>query len=99
MYLCLFVSSFVFRFARDLKVDNLLVGRDGLIKLCDFGSCSTTHRAYHGGKVGRDARSDTMRHLTGGRERRGTGGGLHLYYSTMIVVSYKYINTSIVSNK
>ncbi|CAN0041743.1 unnamed protein product, partial [Sphacelaria rigidula] len=33
---------------RDLKVDNLLVGRDGLIKLCDFGSCSTTHRSYYG---------------------------------------------------
>lgn len=36
---------------RDLKVENLLVGRDGQIKLCDFGSCSTTHRAYHGSKV------------------------------------------------
>lgn len=51
----------MFRFARDLKVDNLLVGRDGLIKLCDFGSCSTTHRAYHGGKVGRDAMIEVIR--------------------------------------
>ena len=36
---------------RDLKVDNLLVGRDGLIKLCDFGSCSTDHRAFRFPKV------------------------------------------------
>lgn len=36
---------------RDLKVENLLVGRDGLIKLCDFGSCSTTHRSYRGAQV------------------------------------------------
>lgn len=42
------------RWSRDLKVDNLLVGRDGLIKLCDFGSCSTTHRSYHGTEVGEE---------------------------------------------
>lgn len=44
---CLLLSFF----SRDLKVENLLVGRDGLIKLCDFGSCSTSHRAYHLPKV------------------------------------------------
>ncbi|XP_037090600.1 cyclin-G-associated kinase-like [Pollicipes pollicipes] len=27
---------------RDLKVENLLIGDDGLIKLCDFGSATTT---------------------------------------------------------
>lgn len=43
-------TNFVITY-RDLKVDNLLVGRDGLIKLCDFGSCSTTHRSYHGAQV------------------------------------------------
>lgn len=41
----------LFWFCRDLKVDNLLVGRDGLIKLCDFGSCSTQHKAYLSPKV------------------------------------------------
>lgn len=38
--------------SRDLKVDNLVVGRDGVIKLCDFGSCSTDHRAFYFPKVG-----------------------------------------------
>lgn len=47
-----YVNYCVAVYARDLKVDNLLVGRDGLIKLCDFGSCSTDHRAFHFPKVG-----------------------------------------------
>jgi len=31
---------------RDIKVENFLFGRDGLLKLCDFGSCSTDHQIY-----------------------------------------------------
>ncbi|CAM9305397.1 unnamed protein product [Chrysoparadoxa australica] len=31
---------------RDLKIENVLVGRDGRYKLCDFGSVTTDHRAY-----------------------------------------------------
>ena len=53
-------------FTRDLKVENLLVGKDGLIKLCDFGSCSTTHRAYHNSEVGG---------IEGRRGGGGAGGG------------------------
>ncbi|KAI7734547.1 hypothetical protein M8C21_025075 [Ambrosia artemisiifolia] len=31
---------------RDLKAENLLVGPDGLWKLCDFGSTSTNHKRF-----------------------------------------------------
>lgn len=31
---------------RDLKVENLLLGSDGLWKLCDFGSISTNHKRF-----------------------------------------------------
>ncbi|OMO69790.1 hypothetical protein CCACVL1_19265 [Corchorus capsularis] len=31
---------------RDLKVENLLLGSDGLWKLCDFGSTSTNHKRF-----------------------------------------------------
>ena len=31
---------------RNLTVEKLLVGQDGLIKLCDFGSCSVSHGAF-----------------------------------------------------
>ncbi|KAK4253657.1 hypothetical protein QN277_010304 [Acacia crassicarpa] len=31
---------------RDLKVENLLLGPDGLWKLCDFGSTSTNHKRF-----------------------------------------------------
>ena len=30
---------------RDLKVENLLVGKDRKVKLCDFGSATTTTHA------------------------------------------------------
>ncbi|CAN0311256.1 unnamed protein product, partial [Ectocarpus sp. 4 AP-2014] len=49
---------------RDLKVDNLLVGRDGLIKLCDFGSCSTQHKAYLSPKEIQIANEDIRRNTT-----------------------------------
>jgi AP2-associated kinase len=28
-------------FHQDVKVENILLGKDGLFKLCDFGSCSS----------------------------------------------------------
>jgi len=31
---------------RDLKIDNILIAKDGTFKLCDFGSCSTVDRTY-----------------------------------------------------
>ena len=31
---------------RDFKAENLLLGQDGLWKLCDFGSTSTNHKCF-----------------------------------------------------
>eukprot|EP00743_Colponemidia_sp_Colp-15_P008072 GILK01008747.1.p1 GENE.GILK01008747.1~~GILK01008747.1.p1 ORF type:complete len:1674 (+),score=303.81 GILK01008747.1:56-5077(+) len=31
---------------RDLKLENVLLGGDGLYKLCDFGSCTTVSKVY-----------------------------------------------------
>lgn len=37
---------FFFALSRDLKAENLLLGSDGLWKLCDFGSTSTNHKRF-----------------------------------------------------
>jgi serine/threonine protein kinase len=31
---------------RDLKIENILIGEDRQLKLCDFGSCNTRAQAY-----------------------------------------------------
>ncbi|KAM7508974.1 hypothetical protein LguiA_019427 [Lonicera macranthoides] len=39
-------SPFYLAVYRDLKAENLLLGSDGLWKLCDFGSISTNHKRF-----------------------------------------------------
>ncbi|CAN0049763.1 unnamed protein product, partial [Phaeothamnion confervicola] len=48
---------------RDLKVENLLVGSDGRVKLCDFGSCSRSHRCYEGREIS-VAKEEIRKHTT-----------------------------------
>ncbi|KAG5175499.1 kinase-like domain-containing protein, partial [Tribonema minus] len=49
---------------RDLKVENLLIGADGRCKLCDFGSCSVTHRAFAGARDAALAKEEIRRRTT-----------------------------------
>lgn len=49
---------------RDMKVENLLVGSDGTVKLCDFGSCSTDHRVLRNGTEVCYAKEDIEKHTT-----------------------------------
>jgi len=37
---------FLILFFRDLKAENVLLGPDGLWKLCDYGSTSTNHKRF-----------------------------------------------------
>ena len=37
---------FFILFFRDLKAENVLLGPDGLWKLCDYGSTSTNHKRF-----------------------------------------------------
>jgi len=47
-----------------MKVENLLIGNDGLVKLCDLGSCSTDHRILRNGTEIGYAKEDIEKHTT-----------------------------------